>query len=60
VEGTRAGRENISGLEPPACAVVLIGADSVPVHLHDVLDRSRRFFLDPDAVPRELVRRTGA
>lgn len=55
-----AGRENISSLEPPAYAVILIGAESVLVHLHDFLDRSPRFVYDPDAAPGEQVRRIGA
>ena len=31
--------------EPPAYAIVLIGADQVVIHFHDFLDDSRKFNL---------------
>ncbi|MEO0821596.1 MAG: phosphodiesterase [Pseudomonadota bacterium] len=52
-----AGRENLSSLEPPAYAVILIDAASTLVHLHAFADRSLRFVYDPDAPPGQQVRR---
>ncbi|MEO1469318.1 MAG: phosphodiesterase [Pseudomonadota bacterium] len=51
------GRENLSSLEPPAYAVILIDGESTLVHLHAFADRSPRFVYDPDAAPGAQVRR---
>ncbi len=51
------GRENLSSLEPPAYAVILIGEDSTLVHLHAFADRSARFVYDPDAEPKAQIRK---
>ncbi|MCG8595881.1 MAG: phosphodiesterase [Kiloniellales bacterium] len=54
-----AAEDEIAGsFEPPAYAVVLIDAESVVIHTHDFLDRSRKFSLRKSPVEDWAVRRT--
>lgn len=51
------GPENLSSLEPPCYAVILIGDDLTVVHLHAFADQSARFVYDPRAAAGGQIRR---
>ncbi|MEO1532062.1 MAG: phosphodiesterase [Pseudomonadota bacterium] len=51
------GPENLSSLEPPAYAVILIDGDLTVVHLHAYADKGPRFVYDPHAEAGSQIRR---
>ncbi len=51
------GPENLSSLEPPAYAVILIESDVTVVHAHAFADESPRFIYDPHAEAGAQIRR---
>ncbi|MEL6769135.1 MAG: phosphodiesterase [Pseudomonadota bacterium] len=51
------GPENLSSLEPPAYAVILIDAETTIVHLQAFADESPRFVYDPRADVGSQIRR---
>ncbi|MEL6218761.1 MAG: phosphodiesterase [Pseudomonadota bacterium] len=51
------GPENLSSLEPPAYAVILIEDDLTVIHLHAFADQGARFVYDPWAAEGSQIRR---